>query len=452
MGVLWQAALMEALRDAALGAVAPGAAVDRALAEVDPARLPTHWVAVGKAAVAMAEAALAWTPEAPAWVIAPRALCGASALPERAVVWPGDHPLPTRANVEATAQLLAALDAARPARLGVLLSGGASALLTSPAEGVSLEALEATTAALMEGGAPIEALNAVRKHLSRVKGGQMALRRPREAEVAVWVISDVLGDRLDVIGSGPWWGDASSWSDAAEAVARYDLEGRVPEAVRARLRRGMEGALEETPAPDDARLAGVQHTVIARRHDALDAAAAAAREAGWSARVLGAEIEGEAREVGRALASAARDAARGARPVWSGPLASVAGALEERLGEGERVCWLGAGESTVTVRGGGVGGRNQEVALAAAQVLDGVSGVGLAALATDGVDGPTDAAGAHVDGATAQRLRARGRDVGAALDANASWSCLEGMQEHWRIGPTGTNVCDVFLVLIERGV
>jgi len=284
-----------------------------------------------------------------------------------------------------------------------------------------------TTRALLWGGVEIEELNAVRKHLSRVAGGRLA-RCSGARRVEVLAISDVPGDRLDVIGSGPFAPDPTTYRDALEVVDRAGIRERVPGPVRTHLAAGVRGEREETPKPGDAAFAGVRTTLLANNQTALDAARLAAQDGGLEARVLAGELHGEARDAGRRLVARARAVAASDRPV----------------------CLVAGGETAVHVRGSGRGGRSQELALAAALELAGRDDVALLAAGTDGTDGPTDAAGAFADGGTVARGLASGVVASRALDDNDSYTFFAAEGGLFRTGPTLTNVMDLALVYIER--
>lgn len=338
------------------------------------------------------------------------------------------HPVPDARAVEATARLVEVGRTATADDLVVcLLSGGGSALLTWPAEGLSLADLQATTEILLRSGAPIHELNAVRKHLDRVKGGGLA-RMLGPAPVLTLALSDVVGDDLAVIASGPTAPDPTTFADACQVLDRHGLWAAVPAAVTARLRRGACGELPDTPKPGDPAFERVHHVIVGSTAQAAAAAACRAVELGLRADVLSTAQQGEARELGAHLARMGRDLRDG-----RGPLQPPA-------------CLILGGETTVTVRGSGRGGRNQEAALAAAIGLDGTPGVAVACLATDGGDGPTDAAGALVDGTTAARARALGLEARAFLERNDSYPFFSALGDHLVTGPTGTNVCDLSCV------
>ncbi len=338
------------------------------------------------------------------------------------------HPLPDEAGVAATAAVVEEVARLTEADVVlVLLSGGASALLGGPVEGVTLEDARATVALLLESGVPIDAVNDVRKHISVLGGGQL-VRAARPAHVIALAMSDVPGDRLDVVASGPTVPDPSTFGDALAVLDRYGLRARVPEAVRKRLERGARrgsGAPKETPKRGDPLFERVETALIGSNATALEAAARAAREAGYRVALIREPVQGEAREAGAALAATL---------------------LGERAAGRAPVCLLAGGETTVVVRGDGLGGRNQEVALGAAFSLGGERSVALLAAATDGRDGPTAAAGAVVDGGTLPDAEARGLDARAALARNDSLRFFEGLgYGHIVTGPTLTNVMDVYV-------
>lgn len=338
------------------------------------------------------------------------------------------HPVPDARSVDSTVRLVEVGRTATADDLVLcLLSGGGSALLTWPAEGVTLADLQATTDVLLRSGATIHELNAVRKHLDRVKGGALA-RMLGPAPILTLALSDVVGDDLTVIASGPTAPDPTTFADACAVLDRLGLWATVPTAVATRLRRGTGGELPDTPKPGDPVLARVHHVIVGSNAQAASAAVSRAGELGLRADVLSTAQQGEARDLGASLARLGRDLQSG-----RGPLAPPA-------------CLILGGETTVTVRGSGRGGRNQEAALAAAIGLDGVPGVAVACLATDGGDGPTDAAGALVDGTTVARAEARSLDAQALLERNDSYAFFSALGDHLVTGPTGTNVADLYCV------
>jgi hydroxypyruvate reductase len=302
-----------------------------------------------------------------------------------------------------------------------LISGGGSALTPAPAPPVTLAEKQAVTRLLLAAGAPIGELNAVRKHLSRFKGGQLA-RAAAPAPVLTLILSDVIGDPLDVIASGPTAPDPTSFADALEILRARGVLASVPAAVRDRLVSGARGEIPETPKSGDALFHGVTNAVIGSNAVVVAAAIERARQLGFRPEMLTRELEGEARAVAPALLARAR-----------------------RLSP--PACLIAAGETTVTVRGGGRGGRCQEFAVAAAREIDGEPGIAVLAAGTDGTDGPTDAAGGLVDAGTATRGRVAGHDAQAALDDNDAYAFLQATGDLIRSGPTNTNLLDLYVVL-----
>jgi glycerate 2-kinase len=349
--------------------------------------------------------------------------------PTRAVrIREASHPVPDAAGVEATRAIVELLEEADTDELVVcVISGGGSALLTLPADDITLEDLQQTTDALLRSGASINEINVVRKHLDSVKGGGLA-RLAAPAQVITLVLSDVVGNPLDAIASGPTVPDTSTWTEAAAVLDRYGLWDRVPASVAARLRAGLAGRLPETPKPGDPIFEHTHTVVVGSNLVACEAAAGAAEGMGFGTLVLTTFVEGEAREVGHVLAGVLREVDASAHPL-ARPCCIVAG-----------------GETTVTVRGRGLGGRNQELCLSAAHALRGLKNVMLASIGTDGNDGPTDAAGAFVDGTTLDRAATLGLDPAAYLANNDSYAFFDRLGDLIRTGPTNTNVNDLYLL------
>jgi glycerate-2-kinase len=423
---------LEALLFEAIAAVDPAVAVRSAVArgaerleivgEALPADSRLIVLAVGKAAGSMAGAfeELAGRQLAGGLLVVPD---GVAAKSTKLSVQRAAHPIPDARCARAGRAALDLVSSAQPDDvLVVLLSGGASSLLSCPVSGVSEADLAATTGSLLRAGASIDELNAVRKHLSCVAGGRLAAHAASR-RIEVLAISDVPGDRLDVIGSGPLAGDPTTYCDALDVVAKRGGGTTLPEAVRAHLEAGARGEIGDTPAPGEACFERVRSHVLASSRTAVAAAHAAADRWGWRALALPPDFRGEARVAGRRLA-----------------------ALGLAVRDAVPVCLIGGGETTVTVRGDGSGGRNQELALAAAVELDGSAAVSLLAAGTDGIDGPTDAAGAYADGGTLARGRAQGLDARNALDENDSHGFFDREGGVLRTGPTGTNVMDLVFV------
>ncbi len=426
---------LEAIFRDALRAVDPGEALARELVlargrvrlgseELTPGS--TRVIAAGKAAPAMAQAfeRVAASAELRGLVVARDTPAAWSSRLELRVA---GHPVPDERSAAAGRAALAVAAAAAPDEtLLVLLSGGASALLSTPLPGLSPADLRITTALLLRSGAEIAELNCVRKHLTAVSGGRL-LAATRARRVVVLVVSDVLGDDLSTIGSGPCAADLSTYADALQVLERRALLAEVPAAVREHLLEGAAGRRPECVRPDDPRLASVSHQLLATNRDALAAAAASARSRGLEVRIVSEQLRGEARELGARLAALAR----ATRP------------------RSRALLLLAGGEPTVTVRGAGRGGRAQELALAAALVLAGDASLCLLAAGTDGSDGPTDAAGAFADGGTQARAAALGLDPRASLAANDAHGFFVREGGCFRTGPTGTNVMDLVLVRVE---
>lgn len=383
-----------------------------------------HVIAVGKAAAGMFEAFAAGSPVpiVQGLVIAPNRPAGWR-LPAPFVE--AGHPFATAWSEAGASQALSLAAAVPPdACLVCLLSGGASALMAAPLEGLTLAAKQQAVAHVMTGGADITALNAVRKHLSRVKGGRLAAAC--RGTVVTYAISDVIGDDLSVIGSGPCVPDTSTWDDAVASTARYGGWDGLSREVRTILETGRRGGLPDTPKPGDSRLARARAEVIGGRRQAMAGAAAAAAARGYTPIVLDAPVTGEARTAALAW--------------WQSARAALADS-------GRPVAVITSGETTVRVRGTGRGGRNQEFALALVHALALDSGAVVASIGTDGIDGPTDAAGAIVDAASAARAAAAGFDTRQSLDDNNSYPCLDAAGDLVRLGPTGTNVGDLQILL-----
>ena len=340
-------------------------------------------------------------------------------------VWEAGHPIPDSHGLAAAAETLRVARRAGADDLVIcLLSGGASALWPAPVEGVSLSDLQLVTRQLLRAGAPILEINTVRKHLSRIAGGQLA-RAAAPARVLTLVVSDVIAAPLDVIGSGPSLPDPTTFQDALAI-----LHGRgvtPPPSVTHYLQRGVAKEVPETVKADELTNDAGFFPIASIAH-ALEAAAEEARLRGYATHIVSDRVEGEARDVGREIASAAMEA-QGRAPKQSALL------------------W--GGETTVTVAGEGIGGRNQELTLAAARRIEGVDGIVVASMGTDGIDGPSPAAGAVVDGGSVRRGQAAGLDFEDSLARNDSYRFLEASGDLIVTGPTGTNVNDLILALIE---
>jgi hydroxypyruvate reductase len=341
------------------------------------------------------------------------------------------HPLLDENTLLGTRRILALLDELTENDLVLcLISGGGSALLELPVEGVSLGDLRAATDAMLRCGATINELNTLRKHLSQVKGGQLA-RRAKGARVISLILSDVIGSPLDIIASGPTVPDSGSFAEALEVVRRYNIIEELPQAVWNHLLAGEAGKLPDTPKAGDPIFARVQNLVIADNILACEAALRAAENLGFQPLLLSSFLQGEAREVARVFGAVAREILSSNRPIP------------------RPACVLAGGETTVTLRGKGKGGRNQEMALAAAIELAGLPDVAFLSGGTDGSDGPTDAAGAYADSTTLARASALGLSARAFLAENDSYHFFQSLGDLLMTGPTNTNVNDISFLLVS---
>jgi hydroxypyruvate reductase len=386
-------------------------------------------VGAGKASGTMAEAAEAVLDGVPLeGLVAVKDLRDPG--PRRVRVVESGHPIPDARGAAAGEEILRLVQAAgRDDLVLCLISGGGSALTPSPVCGISLAEKQSVTRLLLECGATINELNAVRKHLSRLKGGQLA-RAAHPAPVVSLLLSDVIGDPLDVIASGPTAPDPTTFEDALSVLDRFGLRARLPPTARAHLEAGARGEAEETPKPGDPAIAGVTNVVIGNNGLVVDAAVEEARRLGLVPCLMTRRLQGEAREAARVFAALLDEAARGG------------------LVPGRPACLIAGGETTVTVRGRGTGGRCQEFALALVPELAALRDVVVLAAGTDGSDGPTDAAGAVVDPTTLERGRAKGLDVRRTLTENDSHSFFRALGDLVVTGPTGSNLMDVYLGLV----
>lgn len=339
----------------------------------------------------------------------------------------GGHPVPTNESERGGRRALELAATLPPnERLLVLLSGGASALMAVPADGITLEDKRATTERLLRSGADIHALNTVRKHLSAIKGGWLAAQADGWCDA--FAISDVVGDDPSFIASGPTIADLSRFEDALDVLRRFGGEAGYPNAVVARLRQGGSGTLPETPKPGDARIARARTAVIGSRRNAMAGALAEAVRLGYHILRLDDPVVGEARTTA---------------------VAHLRAVLAHAAGLGRPACVVSSGETTVHVTGSGKGGRNQEFALAAAEPLFHAGTVAVVtSIGTDGIDGPTDAAGAVVDSTTIARAAAAGLAPGRFLSENNAYAFFEALGDLIHTGPTGTNVGDLHVILL----
>jgi glycerate-2-kinase len=341
------------------------------------------------------------------------------------------HPVPDRNGMRGAQQIVSLLSKADKDDLVILLlSGGGSALMPLPVKGVSLAQKQYTTQLLLRSGARINEINVIRKHLSQVKGGRLLLHAA-SAQVLTLILSDVLGNPMDTIASGPTFPDPSTYAEAIQILKKYQLWNRLPGAVSKHLIRGQRGIENETLKPGNPVFKNVQHLIIGDNRVALMAAAQAARAAGFKTHILTSYLKGEAREVACVLGSIARELYQG---------------MKRSRG---KACLLASGETTVTVTGNGQGGRCQEFVLAAAFEIAGLPSTLVAAFGTDGTDGPTDAAGAYADGATVWKAIRKGLNPVKALHDHNSFPFFKTLGQHIITGPTGTNLNDLYLFFIH---
>ncbi|MEM8534537.1 MAG: glycerate kinase [Chloroflexota bacterium] len=353
----------------------------------------------------------------------------ASATPhDQLTIIEAGHPVPDARGVSGGQQVAELLAQTNAHDLVItVISGGGSALLTRPVDGVSLADLQSLTATLLRCGASIDEINTLRKHLDQVKGGGLAqLAHP--ATVITLILSDVVGNPLNVIASGPTVPDPTTFADSLAITERYDVAGQMPPSIMDYLKRGLAGDVPETLKPEDAHSVQVQNVLIGSNELAAEAALAAAQDEGFQTMLLTTFVQGEAREIGRALAAIGRALAATGRPL------------------ARPACIIVGGETTVTLRGDGRGGRNQELALASVADLAGLADIALVTLATDGGDGPTDAAGAVVTGETFQRAQAMSLDPADHLARNDAYPFFAALGDLLLPGPTHTNVNDLAFV------
>ncbi|MDR2695145.1 MAG: DUF4147 domain-containing protein [Deltaproteobacteria bacterium] len=341
------------------------------------------------------------------------------------------HPMPDERGERATHEMLHMAHNAREGDLVIcLLTGGASALTPAMAPGITLDDMRRTTELLLECGAAIHEINALRKHLSVYTGGRLAAAAA-PASVLSLIVSDVVGDNLDVIGSGPTAPDDSTFARCLEIAERFGIRDRLPPAVLLRLADGAAGVISETPKANDPLFARVRNELIATNRQALDAAAEAAAKLGYAPRILTSSLHGDCRTRARELTGQACLAA-------------------DRLTPGDTpLCLLFGGETTLNVRGTGLGGRNQEKAVIAAQCLRGRRGIAALFADTDGTDGPTDAAGGFASGSTLDEAVRLGLDPQSYLDNNDCYAFLQRCGHLLMTGPTRTNVMGMGIFLVH---
>jgi glycerate 2-kinase len=342
----------------------------------------------------------------------------------------GGHPIPDEAGQRAAKALLEIVKGLGEDDLVLcLISGGGSALLPAPVEGVGLAAKQETTKILLDSGASIHEINAIRKHLSRIKGGWLA-KAAAPATMITLILSDVIGDDLDVIASGPTVGDRNTFSDCLRVIEKYELNEQIPSAVMEHLRKGAEGTVQETPKPDDPVFRTGLNLIVGSNMQCLEAAAHKAQEMGYQTLILSSFVEGETREVAKVHGAILKEIIRTGKP-----LAPPA-------------CIISGGETTVTIRGKGKGGRNQEFALACGLEIAGWEEAAVFSAGTDGTDGPTDAAGAFADWRMVERAHEMGLDPSVALQENDAYPFFERLGDLIITGPTNTNVMDIRILIV----
>lgn len=431
-----------AIFESGIRAVAPETCVARHLrvcgnrlhacgADVDLDRIRHIYVAgAGKASAAMArEVETLLGPRIHAGVVVTKYAHG---LPLKYCrVMEAGHPVPDENGITGAAALLDMVSAAGPEDLVIcLISGGASALTPAPADGITLNDKQDVTRQLLGCGATIHEINTIRKHLSKIKGGRFCAAA-NGARVVSLILSDVINDDLDIIGSGMTAPDTGCFRDCRAILERHRVWGKVPETIRNRVLAGMDGRISDTPKPGNPVFSRVANQVVGSLSDALSAAAAEAKHLGFTPLVLSSMIQGEAGEAAKVLCAIAAEVRKSKNPV-SPP-----------------ACLLSGGETTVTLRGTGKGGRNMELALAGALALQGTSGILLLSAGTDGTDGPTDAAGSFADGDTVSRAQILGLPAEKHLAENNSFPFFKALDDLLITGPTRTNVMDIQILLIS---
>jgi len=343
------------------------------------------------------------------------------------------HPIPDTNGLEGTAEILRLLSGTGEKDLVIcLISGGGSALLVQPQKEIALQDIQTTSNELLACGATIDEINAVRKHLSIIKGGHLA-HASYPSTLITLILSDVIGDPLDIIASGPTVPDESTFDDACKVIEKYSLEDKIPDSVCKLLKKGQAGEARENPKQGDKVFANTQNVIIGSNKIALEAAKEKAADLGYDTIILSSMVQGESKEAAIFFSAIAKEVHRTGTPV------------------SKPACIIAGGETTVTIKGNGKGGRNQEFALSAAMEIEGYDGILILSAGTDGTDGPTDATGAIVDSNTCKNARERfclkPEDY---LSRNDSYNFFNKTEEHIITGPTLTNVMDIMISLINR--
>lgn len=348
------------------------------------------------------------------------------------------HPVPDSSGVKGAEEIIRILKNADKESLVIcLISGGASALLVSPAVGITLEDKKIATELLLKAGVAISELNTVRKHLSSIKGGRLA-QIAYPAAIITLILSDVIGDRLDVIASGPTVPDPTTFQDSMAVIEKYGLRDRLPPKLLKLLRQGLNDKIKDTPKGDESFFKKTRTVVIGSIKNAIASATEQARSLGFDPDVVTSKLQGEARDAARYLAATAIE-------------------VQNSMRHGDKPrCLISGGETTVNVKGNGLGGRNQELAMAFAMEIEGIKGITMLSAGTDGTDGSTDAAGAIVDGNTIVLARELGIIPEIYLENNNSYNFFKRFdfvskrRHHLITGPTGTNVMDMQIIVVER--
>ncbi|MBF0506506.1 MAG: glycerate kinase [Nitrospirae bacterium] len=347
------------------------------------------------------------------------------------ITYEAGHPMPDENGLKAAKEIVRVLKEADKNTLIIcVISGGGSALLAAPHGDITLADKQEVTGMLLKAGADIYELNTVRKHISAVKGGRLA-EAAQPAAIISLILSDVMGDRLDMIASGPTAPDKTTYNDAYNVIRKYELEGRLPASVAEMIGKGIRGLMPETPKDGEPIFQRVRNIIIGSNKIATDAAREAAEVLGYRTTLISTELSGEA-------------------SIVAGELARTAIAFKKALAPGDKACLIAGGETTVTVRGNGKGGRNTELALVFGMEIKGLQGITLLSAGTDGTDGPTDAAGAFVDGQTVVKAAGAGIDAGEYLKNNDSYTFFSRTGDLFITGPTGTNVMDIQIILLDN--
>lgn len=341
------------------------------------------------------------------------------------------HPIPDKSGLKATQKIIKKIeDLTEDDLIICALSGGGSALLPAPSNTINLDQKQETTRLLLECGATINEINAVRKHLSFSKGGGLA-KAAYPATLVTLILSDVVGDRLDIIASGPTVADENTFSDCIDIIDRYDLREKLPGIIVEHFEQGAKGDIPETPKPGNQIFSKTQNVIVGNNRAALRAAKEEATSRGYNTMIVSSQIEGEAKDAGKFLAAIGKEISKANQPI-SPP-----------------ACILAGGETTVTIKGNGRGGRNQELALSFAIAINGWEKISFISAGTDGTDGPTDAAGAIVDGTTYRKALNANLNPYKSLENNDSHTFFKSLDNLLITGPTRTNVMDVMCIIID---